>query len=213
VSAANDDVARRGARRRPRSPVLARPGSELVRSSSTRSVRTRPTVRRVYGVAVGTIIQQKSSGASNARPSVELDVGGGDFLLRGKFADWESGLAFGPDLDRVSVRLAIDATSGVSGGSDLFSFYSREVEPFGHGAYRAVGTFTGADGARPGEMLIESPLGHTALVAVTFDARKGDFGEGWHDLIQNAVPFGEKPDSGPVRSARAWLVAPQLGAA
>jgi hypothetical protein len=144
---------------------------------------------------------------------VELDVGGGDFLLRGKFADWESGLAFGPDLDRVSVRLAIDATSGVSSGSDLFSFYSREVEPFGHGAYRAVGTFTGADGARPGEMLIESPLGHTALVAVTFDARRGDFGAGWHDLIQNAVPFGEKPEDGPVRSARAWLVAPQLGAA
>jgi len=151
--------------------------------------------------------------ANRVRPSVELDVGGGDFLLRGKFADWESGLAFGPDLDRVSVRLAIDATSGVDGGSDLFSFYSREVEPFGHGAYRAVGTFTGAEGARPGELLIESPLGHTALVAVTFDARKGDFGDGWHDLIQNAVPFGEKPDGGPARSARAWLVAPPLGAA
>ncbi|HTB61274.1 MAG TPA: hypothetical protein VLC06_25580 [Polyangia bacterium] len=162
---------------------------------------------------MATIIQQKSSVATTVRPSVELDVGGGDFLLRGKFADWESGLAFGPDLDRVSVRLAIDATSGVNSGRDLFSFYSREVEPFGQGAYRAVGTFTGAEGARPGEMLIESPLGHTALVAVTFDARKGDFGDGWHDLIQNAVPFGEKPDGGPMRSARAWLVAPQLAAA
>jgi hypothetical protein len=140
-------------------------------------------------------------------------VGGGDFLLRGKFADWESGLAFGPDLERVSVRLAIDATSGVESGRDLFSFYSREVEPFGRGAYRAVGTFTGATGARPGELLIESPPGHTALIAVTFDARKVEFGDGWHDLIQNAVPFGEQMGEGPVRSARAWLVTPQLAAA
>ena len=100
-------------------------------------------------------------------------MGGGDFLLRGKFADWESGLAFGPDLDRVGVRLAINATSGVNRGSDLFSISCREVEPFGHGAYRAVGTFTGAEGARPGELLIESPLGHTALVAVTVRCARG----------------------------------------
>jgi hypothetical protein len=159
------------------------------------------------------IVQQRSSEAETARPNVELDVRGGDFLLLGKFADWESGLAFGPDLDRVTVRLSIDATSGVVGGKDLFSFYSREVEPFGRGAHRAVGTFTGPEAARPGELLIESPLGHTALVAVTFDARKRDFGDGWHDLIQNVVPFGEKPDSGPLRSSRAWLVAPQLAAA
>ncbi|HEY6477504.1 MAG TPA: hypothetical protein VI456_13065 [Polyangia bacterium] len=163
---------------------------------------------------MGTIIQQPRSTAPSApRPNLDLDVGGVDFLLRGRFADWESGLAFGPDLDRVSVRLAIDATSGVSSGRDLFHFYSREVEPFGQGAYRAVGTFTGAQGARPGEMLIESPLGHTALIAVTFDARKDEFGEGWHDLIQNAVPFGERAEQGPIRSARAWLVAPQLAAA
>ena len=172
----------------------------------------RPSPPGAYGRRVATIIQQKVPVAT-ARPSVELDVGGGDFMLRGKFADWESGLAFGPDLDRVSVRLAIDATSGVSSGRDLFAFHSRQVEPFGRGAYRAVGTFTGANGPRPGEMLIESPLGHTALVAVTFDARKEDFGEGWHDLIQNAVPSGERPDDGPVRSARGWLVAPQLAAA
>ncbi|HEY4396018.1 MAG TPA: hypothetical protein VGP64_18265 [Polyangia bacterium] len=163
---------------------------------------------------MATIIQQQRSAESSAaRPNLDLDVGGGDFLLRGRFADWESGLAFGPDLDRVTVRLAIDATSGVASGRDLFHFYSRAVEPFGHGAYRAVGTFAGAEGARPGEMLIESPLGHTALIAVTFDARKGDFGEGWHDLIQNSVPLGERPDQGPVRSARAWLVTPQLAAA
>jgi hypothetical protein len=148
-----------------------------------------------------------------SRPSVELDVAGSDFLLRGKFEDWESGLAFGPDLDRVSVRLAIDATSGVRTGSSLFAFHSRNVEAEGNGSYRAVGTFTGAEGARPTEMLIENPPGHTALVALTFTAKKQDFGDGWHDLIQNAVPFVPKGDEGPARSAHAWLLAPDLAAA
>ena len=76
-------------------------------------------------------------------------------------------MAFGPDLDRVRVRLA-------------------------------------------------SPLGHTALIVVTFAARKQDFGDGWHDLIANVVPFGdpgEGGDAGPVRSAHAWLVTPPLAAA
>jgi hypothetical protein len=148
-----------------------------------------------------------------SRPSVDLDVAGSDFLLRGKFEDWESGLAFGPDLDRVSVRLAVDATSGVKSGSSLFAFHSRNVRAEGNGSYRAVGTFTGAQGARPTEMLIENPPGHTALVALTFTAKKQDFGDGWHDLIQNAVPFVPRGDDGPVRSAHAWLLAPDLAAA
>ena len=174
----------------------------------------RPGPRRAYARGVGTIIQQQRSAEPlAARPNLDLDVGGGDFLLRGRSPTGSRASRSDRISDRVSVRLAIDATSGVASGRDLFHFYSREVEPFGHGAYRAVGTFTGAEGARPGEMLIESPLGHTALIAVTFDARKGDFGEGWHDLIQNSVPFGEQSDAGPVRSARAWLLTPQLAAA
>lgn len=148
-----------------------------------------------------------------SRPSVDLDVAGSDFLLRGKFEDWESGLAFGPDLDRVSVRLAVDATSGVKSSASLFAFHSRNVQAEGNGSYRAIGTFTGAQGARPTEMLIENPPGHTALVALTFTAKKQDFGDGWHDLIQNAVPFVPRGDDGPVRSAHAWLLAPDLAAA
>ena len=42
-------------------------------------------------------------------------------------------------------------------------------------------------------MTLESPLGHTALIVVTFSAKKQDFGEGWHDLIANVVPFGSRP--------------------
>jgi hypothetical protein len=162
---------------------------------------------------VGTANETTSAELTTSRPSIDLDVGGNDFLLRGKFADWESGLAYGPDLDRVNVRLAIDATSGVTSGRDLFAFYSRDVQPMGNGSYRAVGVFRGARGPRTGEILIESPLGHTALIAVTFTATKQDFGDGWHDLIENAVPMGDRDEDGPVRLARAWLVTPPVAAA
>ncbi|MES1207555.1 MAG: hypothetical protein ABUS79_16590, partial [Pseudomonadota bacterium] len=93
---------------------------------------------------MGTITEKTSAELTTSRPSIDLDVGGNDFMLRGKFAAWESGLAYGPDLDRVNVRLAIDATSGVTSGTDLFAFYSRDVQPMGNGAYRAVGVFRGA---------------------------------------------------------------------
>lgn len=162
---------------------------------------------------MATVNETTSVELTTSRPSIDLDVGGNDFLLRGKFADWESGLAYGPDLDRVNVRLAIDATSGVTSGRDLFAFYSREVQPIGNGSYRAVGVFRGAGGPRTGELIIESPPGHTALIAVNFSAKKQDFGDGWRDLIENAVPMAVRDEDGPVRMARAWLVAPQLAAA
>jgi hypothetical protein len=175
----------------------------------------RPPSLGAYGKSVETIVEQRRDlpELSLARPSIDLDVGGSDFLLRGNFEDWESGLAFGPDLDRVNVRLAIDATSGGPGGHGLFSFHSRNVQPAGNGSYRAVGTFTGAQGATSTEVFIESPPGHTALIALTFTAKKQDFGDGWHDLIQNVVAFVPKGDEGPVRSAHAWLLAPNLAAA
>jgi hypothetical protein len=151
-----------------------------------------------------------------ARRGIELDIAGDNFMLRGHFTDWESGLAFGPDLDRVNIRLAIDATSASAGDIDrktLFGFTSREVEPEGRGAFLAKGTFTGPLGAQPAEMLVETPGGHTALVIVTFAAKKQDFGEGWHDLIANIVPFVRGEDGAPARNAHAWLTAPVLAAA
>jgi polyisoprenoid-binding protein YceI len=150
------------------------------------------------------------------RRGVELDISGDNFLLRGHFTDWESGLAFGPDLDRVNIRLAIDATSASARGTDkrtLFAFSSREVESEGRGTYRARGTFTGPLGEQPAEMVVETPGGHTALIVVTFAGKKEDFGEGWHDLIANFVPFVRSDDGAPVRTAHAWLTAPVLGAA
>jgi hypothetical protein len=152
--------------------------------------------------------------ATGVRPSVDLDIAGDDFMLQGNFSDWESGLLFGPDLDRVRVRLAIDATSAAPAtGPSLFAFHGRKVESLGGGRYRAVGTFSGPRGAKAMEMTLESPLGHTALIVVNFAAKKQDFGDGWHDLIANVVPYDEKGEDGPVRMARAWLLTPPLAAA
>jgi hypothetical protein len=149
-----------------------------------------------------------------ARRSVDLDIAGGELMLAGHFSDWESGLTVGPDLDRVNVRLAIDATSSREpDGKSLFSFHSRQVELTGPASYRAVGTFTGPLGSRALDMTIESPLGHTALVIASFAAQRQEFGEGWHDLIANVVPFVGDGEGAPTRQAHAWLIPPALGAA
>jgi hypothetical protein len=158
-----------------------------------------------------TVVQTRT-----ARRSIDLDIAGDDFMLQGHFSAWESGLAYGPDLDRVRVRLAIDATStraDVGSGPNLFAFHGRKVESLGGGRYRVVGTFSGPRGAKAMEMTIESPLGHTALIVATFAAKKQDFAEGWHDLIANVVPFVEQGEDGPIRPAHAWLVTPTLAAA
>ena len=116
-------------------------------------------------------------------------------------------------------RVAIDATSTRAEAADadsLFAYHGREVESLGEGRYRVIGTFTGPEGAKAMEMIVESPLGHTALIVVTFAAKKQDFGDGWHDLIANVVPFREQgagEDDGPVRLAHAWLVTPPVAAA
>jgi polyisoprenoid-binding protein YceI len=163
--------------------------------------------------------RQSVISTSSGRRSVNLDIAGDDFMLQGNFSDWESGLAFGPDLDRVQVKLAIDTTSTLpedAGRESLFTFHSRKVESRGEGRYRVVGTFTGSRGAKAMELAIESPLGHTALIVLTFAAKKQDFGDGWHDLIANVGPFSEHGTSegeSPVRSAHAWLIPPPLGAA
>jgi hypothetical protein len=176
-------------------------------------VETIKTAETFQSFDAGAALRADQPELGRSRRNIELDIAGSDFLLRGQFEDWESGLAFGPDLDRVSVRLAIDATSGVQSGSSLFLFHSRDVKPEGNGSFRAAGTFTGPNGVKPVEMLIENPPGHTALVALTFSATKQDFGDGWHDLIQNEVPFVGRADEGPVRTAHAWLLAPNLATA
>jgi hypothetical protein len=157
------------------------------------------------------------------RRSIDLDVAGGDLMLRGRFHVWESGLALGPDLDRVGVRLAVDATSSaaLAPGDDraeadrqLFAFRSRSVESAEPGTYRARGTFTGSQGTKPLEVLVETPLGHSALFVLSFAADKHDFGDGgWGALVENVVPSADAGEGEPVRRAHAWLRPPVLAAA
>jgi len=162
------------------------------------------------------VTKERKAETPASRRGIELDIAGENFLLRGHFTDWESGMAFGPDLDRASIRLAIDATSASPNDTDrktLFGFTSREVANEGRGAFLARGTFIGPHGSHPAEMMVETPGGHTALVVVTFSAGKQDFGDGWHDLIANIVPFVRGEDGAPMRTAHAWLTAPVLAAA
>jgi len=163
------------------------------------------------------IKNQKQSPVPNVVPrrSVHFDIAGDDFMLQGRFSDWESGLVFGPDLDRVRVRLAIDATSArrLDSEPSLLSFHSREVESVQGGGFRAVGMLAGAKGKKKTEVSVETPPGHTALVVVSFAAKKQDFGDGWHDLLANIAPISSDGEQRPSPLAHAWLTAPPLAAA
>ena len=155
--------------------------------------------------------------AENLRPDIDLEIHGKGLLLSGVFGAWQSRLVLGPDLDDVGVNLFIDSTSvrgarELETGEKLFSFRSREVVPLGKGQYRVLGDFTGADETRPLEVDVETPLGHTPHIVVSFMAEKKDFGERWSSLVENATLFGKGDDeeSGPRREAAGWLTVPTV---
>src|SRR6185437_11047543 len=100
--------------------------------------------------------------------------------LSGRFADWESGVLMGPDLDELQVRFAIDATSaaGADHASEapLFSFRGRNASSIGKGVYQVQGEFTGAGGEHPLMVQLETLNEHSALFLLSFQAQKADFG-------------------------------------
>jgi polyisoprenoid-binding protein YceI len=158
----------------------------------------------------------------NERPAIDLHIHGKGLLLSGTFAGWQSRLILGPDLDDVGVSLFVDSTSvGLDSGkkkaddSDkLFSFRSKSVESLGRGRYRVIGDFTGAEPTRELALDVETPLGHTPLIAVSFAAEKKDFGEGYQALVENANLFDKDgEDEGPRPEAAGWLVIPEVGSA
>ena len=155
----------------------------------------------------------------NARPDIDLEIHGKGLLLSGVFGAWQSRLVLGPDLDDVGVNLFIDSTSvrgarEITAHEKLFSFRSREVVPLGKGQYRVLGDFTGADETetRPLEVDVETPLGHTPHIVVSFMAEKKDFGERWSSLVENATLFGkgDEDENGPRREAAGWLTVPPV---
>jgi hypothetical protein len=154
----------------------------------------------------------------NERPSIDLEIRGKGLLLSGTFGAWQSRLVLGPDLDDVGVNFFVDSTSvrsDVDVGPKLFSFRSHDVVSLGRGKYRVTGDFTGAEPTRPLEVSVETPLGHTPHIIVSFAAEKKDFGDGWSSLLDNATLFGKADDAddGPHREAAGWLTVPAVAAA
>jgi hypothetical protein len=156
-------------------------------------------------------------GALRLGSGIDLDITGNGLMLSGRFADWESGVLMGPDLDQLQVRFAIDATS-VAGDADhakdapLFSFRGRNASPIGKGIYQVQGEFAGAAGEHPLMVQLETLNEHSALFLLSFEADKADFGSSWTQLLSNVVPFGPR-DGEPTKPAHAWLTVPALAAA
>jgi polyisoprenoid-binding protein YceI len=158
----------------------------------------------------------------NDRPAIDLHIHGKGLMLSGTFAGWQSRLILGPDLDDVGVSLFVDSTSvGVGTAKDvdknekLFSFRSKSVEALGRGRYRVIGDFTGAEPTRELALDVETPLGHTPLIAVSFAAEKKDFGDGYQALVESANLFDDEEGAadGPRPEAAGWLVVPEVGSA
>ncbi|HEV3030403.1 MAG TPA: YceI family protein [Polyangia bacterium] len=164
--------------------------------------------------------QQSNREHAGERANVDLEIRGKGLLLSGVFGAWQSRLVLGPDLDDVGVNLFVDSTSVRNAGDvdvseKLFSFRSRDVVSLGKGKYRVTGDFTGAEATRPLEVSVETPLGHTPHIVVSFNAEKKDFGSHWTSLVENATLFGSaaEEEEGPRREAAGWLTVPTVAAA
>ena len=166
-------------------------------------------------------MENNTSVESRNTSAIDLDISGSGLLLKGRFVDWESGVSMGPDLDKLQVRLAIDATSAridVPGAhqAPLFSFHGRDATAIGEGLYQVDGQLEGPSGSRALQAHVETPIEHSAVVLLSFQARKSDFGDDWTRLLSNVVPFrarGADADNGPAMPAYGWLTVPHLAAA
>ena len=145
-------------------------------------------------------------------------------MLKGRFVDWESGVMMGPDLDQLQVRLAIDATSaridsGEPSQASLFSFRGRDATALAAGFYQVDGELDGALGTRAMQAQVETPIEHSPVFVLSFQANKSDFGANWTRLLSNVVPLGARLGTsgrGAERSsmpAYGWLTVPHLAAA
>jgi polyisoprenoid-binding protein YceI len=160
------------------------------------------------------------------RAGIDLAISGEDLMLSGRFSDWEAGVSMGPDLDQMRVRIAVDATSASSAWAAaaarpgdpeadsplLFSFRGREVSQVSAGVYQVTGELAGPVLSRIAQLQVETPIGHSAMFMLSFDARKSDFGPAWTQLLSNVVPFRAGAD-GPAALAHAWMTVPELAAA
>jgi hypothetical protein len=162
---------------------------------------------------------------STGNTGIDLDITGADLMLSGRFQDWDSGVTMGPDLDQLQVRLAVDATSAaqrliaapsqkLSEPPPLFAYRGRDVTSVSAGVFQVDGELTSVTGVRPMQMLVETPIQHSPVFLLSFQAKKSDLGPGWTHLLSNVVPFTRRSDDeSPAMPAHAWLTMPTLAAA
>jgi hypothetical protein len=129
------------------------------------------------------------------RSPIDLRIHGDDVFLSGTFHRWQATASSGPDLDLVSVHMAVDATSPGQLTVDpdehkLFSFSSKTVSKLSSNVYSAEGKMTTVSGDQAMDLLIEVPEGHNSFFALAFVARKQFLGDAWKELIGRAGAGG-----------------------
>lgn len=142
---------------------------------------------------------KQAPAAGRARSPIELKIAGSDILLSGRFHRWQAAAFTGSDLDQLSVRMAVDATSpdqlaeiyAADGApAPLLSFRSKQVERVQPLVYRASGELSTSAGAHPLDIVIEMPDGHTSFFALSFAASKDALGEAWSELVTGGSGAG-----------------------
>ena len=132
---------------------------------------------------------------SRNRSPIDLRIHCADILLSGRFHRWQATAFTGLDLDKASVRIALDSTSpdqltGDGDAPDLFSFRSSRVERVNPALFRADGELSTSTGQHPFQMQIELPEGHNAFFAVSFEAEKRVLGDAWTELVTGGSGAG-----------------------
>ena len=150
-----------------------------------------PTLGVVVPLRPDDVTQRGAALPRSPRSPIELRIQGEDVFLSGSFHRWQANAASGPDLDMVSVHLAIDATSpdqlsAHAPEQHLLSFTSRKLRKLGENVYSAEGVLTTAAGEQPCDVLVEIPEGHTAFVALAFVVRKEFLGDAWREITGTA---------------------------
>jgi len=167
-----------------------------------------PTSARKPAVRPASALRRPAGRPRTVRAPVWLDIGGPGIFLSGHFHRWDAAVAIGPDLDDLTVRMTIDATSPGplrdprSLGPDLFSFKSARAELLIPGLYRAHGQLTTSTGSGPFHLLVEVPDDTSAFVVISFVARREDLGFGWKELVTDVFPLGGIDVE---RSADPWM--------
>jgi hypothetical protein len=155
--------------------------------------------------------------AMRNRSPIDLRIHGNDIFLSGHFHRWQAVAMMGRDLDELCVRMAVDVTSPDhlridAAERDLFSFRSATLLPLNSSLYLARGELITSAGARPFEMVVEAPEGHTAFCSLAFIARKEELGSGWKELVTGGSGAGGI-DAERLLDPRSGVRNPELAAA